>query len=67
MLGIGFAERVPAAQKDAFERRIGAQYAAQFRIRPEGDRPEYFPVVFLEPYQNRFKLIEGFEIGRAHV
>ena len=61
MLGIGFAERVPAAQKDAFERRIGAQYAAQFRIRPEGDRPEYFPVVFLEPYQNRFKLIEGFD------
>ncbi|MEW6272868.1 MAG: CHASE domain-containing protein, partial [Thermodesulfobacteriota bacterium] len=49
--GIGFVVRVPAARRAAFEQRVRSGGAA-VTIRPERERPEYFPVVALEPHDD---------------
>jgi PAS domain S-box-containing protein len=65
LLGMGFAERVPAAAKGEFEKRVSTELGRRQQIFPEGDRPEYFPVALLEPYPERQSRILGFDQG-AH-
>ena len=60
--GIGFAKRVMAADREAFvaaQRRLGP---ADFDISPEGERPEYFPIVFLEPEDRRNRHAIGYDM-----
>ncbi|HEX9179169.1 MAG TPA: CHASE domain-containing protein, partial [Burkholderiales bacterium] len=65
LLGVGFAERVPAAARADFEKRLGAELGRPHRIFPEGDRPEYYPVALLEPYPERLGRVLGFDQGAA--
>jgi len=61
LLGVGFAERVPASGKLEFEKRLSAEVGHRQVIFPEGERDEYFPVAFLEPYPERQGRILGFD------
>jgi signal transduction histidine kinase len=47
--GIGFAQRVTRRDLPRFVTAIELDGVPPFRLRPEGDRPEYQTVVFLEP------------------
>ena len=51
---ISYAERVPGNQKAAFEERTRAETSKRggsYAIKPAGSRPEYLPVVLIEPYE----------------
>ncbi|HET9700686.1 MAG TPA: CHASE domain-containing protein [Burkholderiales bacterium] len=65
LLGMGFAERVPADARVEFEKRLSAELGTPRRISPDGNRPEYFPVVLLEPYPEREGRILGFDQAAA--
>jgi signal transduction histidine kinase len=47
--GIGFAQHVEGRNLRASVRAIELDGVPRFRIHPEGARPEYQPIVFLEP------------------
>jgi len=51
--GIGFAKRVTAAAKEAHIRELRAEGFPDYSIRPAGDRAEYFPIIYLEPFSGR--------------
>jgi PAS domain S-box-containing protein len=46
---LAYADRVPAADRDRHVRALRAQGLPDYAISPGEDRPEYFPLVFLEP------------------
>jgi PAS domain S-box-containing protein len=49
MLGLGWIERVPAAQKERFLARVRADAAPDFRIHPESSGPLLDVVTYMEP------------------
>ncbi len=58
IFGMAWLEKVPQAQRRAFEQRMQAQGKENFQIRdraddgnlvPAGDRPEYFPILYGQP------------------
>jgi signal transduction histidine kinase len=51
--GIGFAQRVSRRDLRGFVSAIELDGVTPFRLRPDGDRPEYLTVVFLEPGRQR--------------
>jgi len=67
VLGAGFIEYVPAALKDAHERRERAELGPEYRITPPGERDAYFPVLFLEPFPDRHQRMLGFDQGHVPV
>ncbi|MGA2786485.1 MAG: CHASE domain-containing protein [Verrucomicrobiota bacterium] len=44
---LGYIEIVPRADKEEFLKRLRADTDVHFTIKPEGERPTYFPVVYL--------------------
>ena len=48
--GIAFAERVSAAARAAHVARVRAEGYPAYEIAPPGERAEYWPVVFIEPF-----------------
>jgi diguanylate cyclase (GGDEF)-like protein len=56
---IGFGERVKAGELEAHNRRMRAEGIPDYEIRPPGERPEYFPVVFNEPFVGRNARVLG--------
>src|SRR5690606_35653372 len=51
--GIGFAQRVPAAERQGFVSDQRRDRDAEFDILPAGERDLYFPIVFLETEDRR--------------
>jgi len=49
MLGIGFSKRLTPQEKDEFVERIQREVYAKFNLWPEGERPEYHSIIYLEP------------------
>jgi signal transduction histidine kinase len=62
ILGIGFAARTTPADRTRFELAARAQSYADFRIWPEGEREEYFPINFLEPSHRRNRAAIGYDM-----
>lgn len=62
ILGVGYAEIVTSAQLSSFESRVQAEGFPGFRVHPEGDRPFYIPIVFLEPFTGRNLAAFGFDM-----
>ena len=61
--GFGFIERVARSETTAFERRMQADGAAQFRVRSTGDASEMLVIRNIEPLaQNREAL--GFDVAQ---
>jgi signal transduction histidine kinase len=61
--GIGFAPRVPSGSVRTFVRSISLDGIANLRVRPEGNRTEYFPAVLLEPRDDDNAITIGFDLG----
>ena len=49
---LGYLERVNAGEKNFFLTRLRARAGADTRIVPEGDRPVYFPVVYVNQFDS---------------
>jgi PAS domain S-box-containing protein len=61
-VGVGFVAVVPAEKKEEFLRNTRADGAPDYQIRPSGERPDYFPIQYIEPaFRNLPRL--GFDIG----
>ncbi|HEV2704825.1 MAG TPA: CHASE domain-containing protein [Pyrinomonadaceae bacterium] len=61
--GFGFAARVPATEADRVTARLREREGERaFRIRPEGQREEYFPILYLEPADERNAAAIGFDM-----
>ena len=63
-----FARYVPGSQRAEFERRVQNDRSLDpkgypdFSIHPEGDRSDYFPIEYIEPFSSPPKQF-GFDIG----
>jgi CHASE1-domain containing sensor protein len=62
ILGVGFAERVPANQKVAHENRIRSEGFLKYEIFPSGNRKEYYPVIYLDPFEGRNLRAFGYDM-----
>ena len=60
--GIGFAQAVPAAARDAHVRGVRRSGFPQYDILPSGEREFYSPIVYLEPFAGRNLLAFGFDM-----
>ena len=61
--GIGFAPRVASDNLRTFVRSISLDGMANLKVRPEGNRSEYFPAALLEPRDNDNSSTIGFDLG----
>ena len=60
--GIGFAPKVPVSEKDAMIAVIRQEGEQQFRIWPETNQPDYFPVTYILPENPRNEAALGFDM-----
>jgi len=60
--GLGFSKQIRPAEKEAHLRRIRAEGFLQYTIRPEGERPEYTAIIFLEPFDWRNQRAFGYDM-----
>jgi CHASE1-domain containing sensor protein len=60
--GIGFAQIVAAPEKEAHIARVRAQGFPSYVIRPDGDRPVYSAIIYLEPFDWRNQRAFGFDM-----
>jgi diguanylate cyclase (GGDEF)-like protein len=58
---IGYAEHVKPEELAAHAKRLRADIP-DYELRPAGERPEYFPIVFNEPYAGRNARMVGFDM-----
>jgi diguanylate cyclase (GGDEF)-like protein len=58
---VGFAERVKAAGHNSHVTGMRAEGIPDYEIRPAGERREYFPVVFNEPFVGRNARVLGYD------
>jgi signal transduction histidine kinase len=61
--GIGFAPRVPAGNLRTFVRSISLDGMANLKVRPDGNRSQYFPAALLEPRDDDNSSTIGFDLG----
>jgi len=59
--GIGYAERVSAAEKSAHVARIRAEGFSGYTIRPDSERDVYAPIIFMEPFSGDNLKVFGFD------
>ncbi len=60
--GIGLAPRVIRPEREPFLKQVRESGLTNFAIFPEGDREEYFPIVFLEPPDRRNLAAIGYDM-----
>jgi PAS domain S-box-containing protein len=60
--GIGYARRVLAPDLPGFLETLRARVDPRLAITPAGERPEYFPVIFLEPMDARNRPSIGYDM-----
>ncbi len=60
--GVGFSKVVRASKRDAHEQSIRAEGFTDYRIQPEGERPVYMPIVYLEPFNDRNRAAFGYDM-----
>lgn len=62
ILGVGFAQHIPAQNKDAHIARIRAEGFPGYTILPDGPRDEYTSIVYLEPFSGRNLRAFGYDM-----
>jgi PAS domain S-box-containing protein len=62
VLGVGFSLRVTPSQKPAHLAKIRAEGFPDYAIHPEGDRPEYHSIIYIEPFEGRNRRAFGYDL-----
>ncbi len=60
--GVGFAKRILPSEKAAHLRQIRGEGFPQYTIKPDGDRPEYTSIIFIEPFDWRNQRAFGYDM-----
>jgi len=60
--GIGFSIRFEREAKDQLVARMRQAGFADFKIWPEGERPEYYSIIYLEPLDSRNRVAIGYDM-----
>jgi len=60
--GVGFSKRILSSEKAAHIRQIRGEGFPQYSIKPDGDRPEYTSIIFLEPFDWRNQRAFGYDM-----
>ncbi|MDP2418783.1 MAG: CHASE domain-containing protein, partial [Hydrogenophaga sp.] len=61
--GIALVMHVPADQLDSFVADMRAQDQPAFQVRPEGERPVYAPLAFIEPLNEANAAVRGVDLA----
>lgn len=61
--GVGYAQRIPAAQLRRHIARVRASGFPDYDVWPEGPRGEYFSIVYLEPFDWRNRRAFGYDMS----
>ena len=62
ILGVGFSKWLKPEEKEAHIRKIRSEGFPEYSIRPEGERPVYSSIIFLEPFDLRNQRAFGFDM-----
>jgi signal transduction histidine kinase/CHASE1-domain containing sensor protein len=62
VLGLGFSERVPGNQIDAYEERVKKEGFPNFNVWPRFPRSEYFVITYMEPFAWRNRRAFGYDM-----
>ncbi|MBI5178991.1 MAG: CHASE domain-containing protein [Nitrospinae bacterium] len=65
--GVGFARRIVLKEKAAHTRAIRAEGFPLYSVRPEGERSEYYPGIYLEPFRDRNLRAFGYDMFSEEV
>jgi CHASE1-domain containing sensor protein/signal transduction histidine kinase len=60
--GVGFSKMIPPADKASHIQGIRAEGFPRYDIRPEGDRPVYSAIIYLEPFDWRNQRAFGYDM-----
>jgi len=60
--GVGFSKRIFPSEKAAHVRQIRGEGFPQYIIKPDGERPEYTSIIFLEPFDWRNQRAFGYDM-----
>ncbi|MCC6075296.1 CHASE domain-containing protein [Pseudomonas sp. GCM10022188] len=60
--GVGYAKHFSPEHKAALEERARAEGFADFRVWPAGERQEYTPILFIEPFSGRNLRAFGYDM-----
>ncbi|MCA1632966.1 MAG: CHASE domain-containing protein [Acidobacteria bacterium] len=60
--GVGFSTRLTPAGREALVAEMRRQGFADFALRPEGEREEYYPIIYIEPLDARNRGALGFDM-----
>jgi diguanylate cyclase (GGDEF)-like protein len=59
---VGYGVRVKEAEREAHVRRMHAEGNSDYEVRPPGERSEYVPIVFNEPFVGRNARVIGYDM-----
>jgi len=60
--GVGFSKRIHPREKASHVRQVRSEGFPDYSIRPEGERPEYTSIIFLEPFSGRNLRAFGYDM-----
>ena len=60
--GVGFSKQILPSEKAAHIRQIRGEGFPQYTIKPDGERPEYTSIIFLEPFDWRNQRAFGYDM-----
>jgi PAS domain S-box-containing protein len=60
--GIGYTHFIKPHELAAHERRIRAEGFSEYKVHPEGERPEYTSIIYIEPFTDRNLRAFGFDM-----
>ncbi|MBF0163970.1 MAG: EAL domain-containing protein [Magnetococcales bacterium] len=60
--GVGFSQLIPSAQKTQHIETIRQEGFREYHIRPDGERPLYTSIIYLEPFTQRNLRAFGFDM-----
>ena len=60
--GVGFSKQILPSEKAAHLRQIRGEGFPQYTIKPDGERPEYTSIIFLEPFDWRNQRAFGYDM-----
>lgn len=61
-LALGYSQRISHAEKESHIETVRGQGFADYTIQPEGEREDYFPIVFIEPFNERSRHAFGYDM-----
>jgi PAS domain S-box-containing protein len=60
--GIGYTHFIKPDELAAHERRIRSEGFSEYKVHPEGERPEYTSILYIEPFSGRNLRAFGFDM-----